>query len=52
MARMLRRLEKVIRFERGVPDLSENLCEMAEATDSPVVMKKVYYTCGGTRLNQ
>ena len=44
-------LEKSIRFERGVPELSEDLCEinprynntildnllMAEATDSPVV---------------
>ncbi len=57
MARMLRRLEKSlgksIRFERGLPELSEDLCEinprynniiilddlMAEATDSPVVSR-------------
>ena len=46
-------LAKSIRFERGVPELSENLCEinsrynniiilddlMAEATDSPVVSR-------------
>ena len=57
MARMLRRVKKVSRlkhpFERGVPELSEDLCEvnarynniiipddlMAEATDSPVVSR-------------
>ena len=57
MARMLRKVEKVSRkkhrFERGMPKLSENLCEinarynniiilddlMAEATDSPVVSR-------------
>ena len=57
MARMLRKVKKSlgksIRFERGVPELSEDLCEinprynniiilddlMAEATDSPVVSR-------------
>ena len=54
-------LGKTIRFERGVPELSENLCEinprynniiilddlMAEATDSPVVSR--LYTQGRHR---
>ena len=55
MARMLRRVQKFyrksIRFKRGVPELSEDLCEtnpqynnmivlddlMVEGTDTPVV---------------
>ena len=62
MARMLRKLKKSlgksIRFERGVPELSENLCEInarynniiilddfiAEVTDSPVVSRPTVYT--------